>query len=154
MPASKVEPGKPYFCSFCGKGRTEVKTLIAGPAVNICDACVNVCRNVIDRANGPKADTFIPTGMTLAQFEIGGEFLTVLGRWICTDKGTRTIIAKRVARYDGLPPPLVIAEVETIFDKDNFAGCSPAGTPAGSEGRPSVQFKLPARGRRKTRLQS
>lgn len=37
------------LCSFCGKSQTEVKKIIAGPGVYICDACVNVCKTIIDR---------------------------------------------------------------------------------------------------------
>ena len=32
------------LCSFCGKSQSEVKKIIAGPGVYICDACVNVCK--------------------------------------------------------------------------------------------------------------
>lgn len=45
------------MCSFCGKSRSEVKKLIAGPGVYICDACVAVCQGVITkdlRAEGQK----------------------------------------------------------------------------------------------------
>jgi len=37
------------LCSFCGKSQAEVKKIIAGPGVYICDACVNVCKTIIDR---------------------------------------------------------------------------------------------------------
>ena len=37
------------LCSFCGKTRAEVKKLIAGPGVYICDACVGVCRGVLEK---------------------------------------------------------------------------------------------------------
>ncbi len=37
------------LCSFCGKSQSEVKKIIAGPGVHICDACVNVCKTIIDR---------------------------------------------------------------------------------------------------------
>jgi hypothetical protein len=37
-----------YRCSFCGKTQTEVKTLVAGPGVFICDECVQLCQAVID----------------------------------------------------------------------------------------------------------
>jgi len=37
------------LCSFCGKSQAEVKKMIAGPGVHICDACVNVCKTIIDR---------------------------------------------------------------------------------------------------------
>jgi len=35
------------FCSFCGKSQAEVKKLIAGPAVSICDECVGLCNDII-----------------------------------------------------------------------------------------------------------
>ncbi|MCP3925336.1 MAG: ATP-dependent Clp protease ATP-binding subunit ClpX, partial [Desulfobacterales bacterium] len=36
------------FCSFCGKSQKEVKKLIAGPAVYICDECIQLCREIIE----------------------------------------------------------------------------------------------------------
>jgi ATP-dependent Clp protease ATP-binding subunit ClpX len=35
-------------CSFCGKGQKEVKKLIAGPGVYICDECIDLCNDIID----------------------------------------------------------------------------------------------------------
>lgn len=66
--------------------------------------------------------------MKLSQFYIGREFLTVAGRWRCTDVGTRTIAAIRLnhdddpAQYNGLPYPVA----EHVFDEDGMLGCSPA----------------------------
>jgi ATP-dependent Clp protease ATP-binding subunit ClpX len=37
------------LCSFCGKSRAEVKKLIAGPGVYICDSCVGICKNILDK---------------------------------------------------------------------------------------------------------
>ena len=37
------------LCSFCGKSQAEVKKIIAGPGVYICDSCVGVCKSIIDR---------------------------------------------------------------------------------------------------------
>ncbi|MEX2043998.1 MAG: ClpX C4-type zinc finger protein, partial [Opitutus sp.] len=46
------------LCSFCGKSQTEVKKIIAGPGVYICDSCVNVCKTIIDReVKTPAVDT-------------------------------------------------------------------------------------------------
>jgi len=36
-------------CTFCTKAQTEVKTLVAGPGVFICDECVQICRQVINK---------------------------------------------------------------------------------------------------------
>ncbi len=35
------------FCSFCGKSQSEVRKLIAGPAVYICDECIDLCKDII-----------------------------------------------------------------------------------------------------------
>ena len=34
-------------CSFCGKGQREVRKLIAGPTVYICDECIRLCNDII-----------------------------------------------------------------------------------------------------------
>lgn len=39
-------------CSFCGKGQKEVKKLIAGPGVYICDECIELCNDIIDEEKG------------------------------------------------------------------------------------------------------
>ena len=39
---------KILYCSFCGKGQNEVRKLIAGPSVYICDECVDLCNNIIE----------------------------------------------------------------------------------------------------------
>jgi ATP-dependent Clp protease ATP-binding subunit ClpX len=39
-------------CSFCGKSQKEVKKLIAGPGVYICDECIDLCNDIIDEERG------------------------------------------------------------------------------------------------------
>ena len=46
-------------CSFCGKGQDEVKKLIAGPTVYICNECVELCNEIM-------ADELFPTAETAA----------------------------------------------------------------------------------------
>jgi ATP-dependent Clp protease ATP-binding subunit ClpX len=38
---------KLLYCSFCGKSQHEVRKLIAGPSVFICDECVDLCNDII-----------------------------------------------------------------------------------------------------------
>jgi len=42
------EHGDDLLCSFCGKSQEEVKKLIAGPSVYICDECIQLCNEIID----------------------------------------------------------------------------------------------------------
>ncbi|MDB6052735.1 MAG: clpX [Verrucomicrobiales bacterium] len=44
-----ARPTNITLCSFCGKSHAEVKKLIAGPGVYICDNCVNLCKSVLDK---------------------------------------------------------------------------------------------------------
>ena len=44
---STTKDGKILYCSFCGKSQHEVRKLIAGPSVYICDECVELCNDII-----------------------------------------------------------------------------------------------------------
>ena len=43
----QAKPKPEPSCSFCGKTRSEVKTLVSGPDVSICDECVGLCVEII-----------------------------------------------------------------------------------------------------------
>jgi ATP-dependent Clp protease ATP-binding subunit ClpX len=45
--SGKGEDGKLLYCSFCGKSQHEVRKLIAGPSVFVCDECVELCNDII-----------------------------------------------------------------------------------------------------------
>jgi ATP-dependent Clp protease ATP-binding subunit ClpX len=75
----KGEDGKLLYCSFCGKSQHEVRKLIAGPSVFICDECVDLCNDIIREElqdNGPKHESSkLPTPAeireTLDEYVIG-----------------------------------------------------------------------------------
>jgi ATP-dependent Clp protease ATP-binding subunit ClpX len=74
----KKEPGgEELRCSFCNKSQREVKKLIAGPTVFICDECVDICLDIIaeDRLLEQQQDTALPKPKDiddfLAQYVIG-----------------------------------------------------------------------------------
>jgi hypothetical protein len=46
-----------YRCSFCGKAQTEVKTLVSGPGVFICDECVQLCQDIIAKQTATVVST-------------------------------------------------------------------------------------------------
>jgi ATP-dependent Clp protease ATP-binding subunit ClpX len=72
---------KVLYCSFCGKSQHEVKKLIAGPSVFICDECIELCNDIIRdevpvegaEAKAAKSDLPIPTEIKsiLDQYVIG-----------------------------------------------------------------------------------
>ena len=69
------------FCSFCGKSQHEVKKLIAGPTVFICDECVELCMDIIreeTQTSISKSDDGVPAPAeilkVLEDYVIGQEF--------------------------------------------------------------------------------
>ena len=64
--AEKVSGEKLLYCSFCGKSQHEVKKLIAGPSVFICDECIELCNDIIreevhtTEVKNAKADLPVP----------------------------------------------------------------------------------------------
>ena len=50
--AKKRDMNDNLFCSFCGKNQKEVQKLIAGPAVYICDECIQLCSEIIEEERG------------------------------------------------------------------------------------------------------
>jgi ATP-dependent Clp protease ATP-binding subunit ClpX len=53
----KQDDGKLLYCSFCGKSQHEVRKLIAGPSVFVCDECVELCNDIIREELEEKAET-------------------------------------------------------------------------------------------------
>jgi ATP-dependent Clp protease ATP-binding subunit ClpX len=63
--------GEILRCSFCNKDQNDVRKLIAGPTVFICDECVDVCNDIIAddrRAEGKSARTGLPTPQEIKKF--------------------------------------------------------------------------------------
>jgi ATP-dependent Clp protease ATP-binding subunit ClpX len=63
--------GKILYCSFCGKSQHEVRKLIAGPSVYICDECVELCNDIIREEleeNGARDREKLPKPQEIHQF--------------------------------------------------------------------------------------
>jgi len=80
--ATGKTPKVPYRCSFCGKSQEQVRKLIAGQGVYICDECINLCQEIIEeemleapRAKVPAARLPKPRGIkdALDQYVISQE---------------------------------------------------------------------------------
>src|SRR5690348_7706916 len=78
--SDKVGGEKLLYCSFCGKSQHEVRKLIAGPSVFICDECIELCNDIIREetqgeqgAKGTKSDLPVPHEIRkiLDQYVIG-----------------------------------------------------------------------------------
>lgn len=82
MTDKSKESGKLLYCSFCGKSQHEVRKLIAGPSVYICDECVDLCNDIIreeiKEALPKKESEALPTPRDIREhlddYVIGQEF--------------------------------------------------------------------------------
>ena len=45
---AKNDAPRSVRCSFCGKAQENVRKIVAGPGVYICDECIELCQNIID----------------------------------------------------------------------------------------------------------
>ena len=57
QPKQPSVPHDPLYCNFCGKRQDYVETLVAGPAVFICDECVDQCAEIVAHYRSKKAET-------------------------------------------------------------------------------------------------
>jgi len=80
--SDKVVGEKLLYCSFCGKSQNEVKKLIAGPSVFICDECIELCNDIVreelqeaEAADLAKSELPVPREIcqTLDEYVIGQE---------------------------------------------------------------------------------
>ena len=79
------------YCSFCGKSQHEVRKLIAGPTVFICDECVELCMDIIreeHKTNLVKSGEGVPTPMDICEvlddYVIGQHARSACCRLPCT----------------------------------------------------------------------
>ena len=64
MASNSGDSKNTLYCSFCGKSQHEVRKLIAGPTVFICDECVELCMDIIreeTKSSGLKSSDGVPT---------------------------------------------------------------------------------------------
>jgi len=55
VPTDRHEGGERLLCSFCGKPQHQVRKLIAGPGVYICDECIELCNGIVDEEHTSEA---------------------------------------------------------------------------------------------------
>jgi ATP-dependent Clp protease ATP-binding subunit ClpX len=117
---------KVLYCSFCGKSQHEVKKLIAGPSVFICDECIELCNDIIrdeapaEAAGAKAAKSDLPAPLeiktTLDQYVIG------------QDSAKRTLAVAVYNHYKRLKFIAANAKEEVELTKSNILLIGPTGS--------------------------
>src|SRR5512145_1656500 len=107
-------------CSFCGKSQKEVKKLIAGPTVYICDECIDLCNDIIAEetsreTDGPRSSVPKPK-----------EIRDVLDQYVIGQDGAKKILSVAVHNhYKRIENQSVVGDVE--LQKSNILLLGPTG---------------------------
>ena len=117
--AKKDDPNDNLFCSFCGKNQKEVKKLIAGPAVYICDECIQLCSEIIEEETEKEAGE-------LANLMTPKEIKIKLDEYVIEQETAKKILAVAVYNhYKRLDSTLSNSDVE--IHKSNILLIGPTG---------------------------
>jgi len=107
------------FCSFCGKNQKEVQKLIAGPAVYICDECIQLCSEIIEEEKGKDVDG-------IEQLIFPKEIKAMLDDYVIEQDPAKKILAVAVYNhYKRLDSSVRTDEVE--IQKSNILLIGPTG---------------------------
>lgn len=108
-------------CSFCNKSQNDVRKLIAGPTVFICDECVKVCNDIIDDDRGGDSDAKAP------QLPKPHEVKAYLDEYVIDQEKTKKKLAVAVYNhYKRIELSRLSSEVE--LNKSNILLIGPTGT--------------------------
>ena len=114
--------GKLLYCSFCGKSQHEVRKLIAGPSVFVCDECVDLCNDIIREEIQEK-----DTESTGRKLPIPEEIKNTLDEYVIGQESAKKVLAVAVYNhYKRLNYAKSNGEVE--LSKSNILMVGPTGT--------------------------
>lgn len=114
-------------CSFCGKTQSQVKRLIAGPGVYICDECVEMCAEIMDEEFINKIDTEEEIDRTQFKLKPPKEITDTLSDYVIGQTDAKKTLAVAVynhyKRINGL-----LEEDEVELQKSNIVMIGPTGS--------------------------
>jgi ATP-dependent Clp protease ATP-binding subunit ClpX len=95
MSEKKSTGEKPLYCSFCGKSQHEVRKLIAGPSVFICDECIELCNDIIRDEAQAEVTGGVPRQGLPAPSEICG----ILDQYVIGQEKAKKILSVAVYNH-------------------------------------------------------
>ncbi len=118
--AKKRNTNDNLFCSFCGKNQKEVTKLIAGPAVYICDECIQLCSEIIDEESEKVTEK-------VEQFLTPKEITTMLDDYVIEQDAAKKVLSVAVYNHYKRLESLVGTE-DIEIQKSNILLVGPTGS--------------------------
>ncbi len=104
-------------CSFCGKRQSEVARLIAGPDVNICDECIQLCNGLLVQESAPAAAK--PANVHTLNVPKPHEIFDVLNQYVIGHPETKKVLAVAVHNhYKRLRQAIHFKKDDPLYDVD------------------------------------
>ena len=91
--ARASEGNEQLLCSFCGKSQRQVKKLIAGPGVYICDECIDLCNEIIDE------ELTAPAALDLENLPRPRDIYAVLNDYVVSQEDSKRTLAVAVYNH-------------------------------------------------------
>ena len=118
-----TDPNEPAVCSFCGKSERQVKSMISGPGVYICNECVELAQPIIseeNKANVKEEFTDVPTPK---------EIVDILNQYVIGQEQAKKTLAVAVYNhYKRINASFDTADDDTELQKSNICLVGPTGS--------------------------
>ena len=116
---------KTLYCSFCGKSQHEVKKLIAGPSVFVCDECIDLCNEIIRDELPPTTEA----GQAQSELPTPAEIKSTLdGYVIGQEPAKRTLAVAVYNHYKRLRHKETAKKDDVELTKSNILLIGPTGS--------------------------
>jgi len=118
-----TDPNEPAVCSFCGKSERQVKSMISGPGVYICNECVELAQTIVseeNKANVKEEFTDVPTPK---------EIVDILNQYVIGQEQAKKTLAVAVYNhYKRINASFDTADDDTELQKSNICLVGPTGS--------------------------
>jgi ATP-dependent Clp protease ATP-binding subunit ClpX len=119
--ARPTDTNEQLLCSFCGKSQRQVKKLIAGPGVYICDECIDLCNEIIDE------ELTTPAQLDLDNLPRPKEIYTVLNDYVVGQEEAKRTLSVAVYNHYKRVQMAAQADGEVELSKSNILLLGPTG---------------------------
>jgi ATP-dependent Clp protease ATP-binding subunit ClpX len=119
--ARPTDTNEQLLCSFCGKSQRQVKKLIAGPGVYICDECIDLCNEIIDE------ELVAPPTFDISSLPKPREIYSVLDEYVIGQDSAKRTLSVAVYNHYKRVQMMHAEDAEIELQKSNILLLGPTG---------------------------